>query len=73
MATGLSPAQTPLTLRGVKGSGLTNAEGDANFSNLNSHKLDIANDLGDVVSVPNAQANLGVPDVAITYAIALGG
>lgn len=68
----LDPAQAPLTLRSVKGSGLTNAEGDANFTSLNSHKLDVANDLGDVVHVETAQQNLGVPDVAIMYALALG-
>lgn len=68
----LDPAQTPLTLRQTKGSGLSNAEGDGNFSNLNKHKLDVVNNLGDVVDVPAAQTNLGVPEVAITYAIALG-
>ncbi len=68
----LDPAQAPLTLRLVKGSGLTNAEGDANWNSLNAHKLDIANNLGDVVNVPTAQNNLKVPDVAIMYALALG-
>jgi hypothetical protein len=72
LATALNPAQTTLVLRLVKGTGLTNAEGDSNFSNLNAGKYDVQNNLGDVTNVPLAQTNLGVPDVAITYAIALG-
>lgn len=67
-----SAAQTTLVTRSGKGSPLTNAEGDANWNNLNAGKLDVKNDLSDVVNVTNAQVNLGVPDVAITYAIALG-
>lgn len=72
MAAPLDPAQTVLVLRNVKGTPLTNTEGDTNWSNLNSGKLDVKNNLGDVPNVPLAQNNLGVPDVAITYAIALG-
>jgi len=68
----LNPAQTQLTLRLVKGTPLTNQEGDNNWTNLNAGKLDVANNLGDVTNVPQAQINLGVPDVAIVYAIALG-
>lgn len=72
MAAPLDPAQSVIITRAGKGSPLTNDEGDANFNNLNKGKLDVKNNLGDVVNVPQAQINLGVPDVAITYAIALG-
>ncbi len=68
----LDPAQTVLVLRLVKGSGLTNAEGDGNWNALNAGKLDVKNNLGDVVNVPAAQANLKIADLAIMYALAVG-
>lgn len=70
--TATSPATSTLVLRLVKNAPLTNAEGDANWNALNNDKLAAVNNLSDVPNVPAAQINLGVPDVAITYAIALG-
>jgi hypothetical protein len=44
----------------VKGTPLSNAELDVNFINLNTDKLDIANNLSDVVNKSTARTNLGV-------------
>lgn len=66
-----SPAQTTLVTRAGKGSPLTNNEGDTNLTNLNAGKLDVQNNLTDVVDTVAATNYLGVPDIAITYAIAL--
>lgn len=68
----VSPATSTLVLRLVKNAPLTNQEGDNNWTALNNDKLAAVNNLADVPNVPAAQINLGVPDVAITYAIALG-
>jgi hypothetical protein len=67
-----------VTLRNVKGSPLTNAEVDANFSNLNSDKSEKAANLSDLTSASTARSNLGVyssaevDNQAIAMAIALG-
>lgn len=67
-----------LTLRNVKGSPLTNAEVDANFSNLNTDKMEKSNNLSDVSNTATARSNLSVPsvqeaqDYAVAMAIALG-
>ena len=44
----------------VKGTPLSNAEIDVNFINLNTDKLDIANNLSDVVNKATARTNLGL-------------
>lgn len=67
-----------ITSRATKGSPLTNDEVDANFSNLNTDKLDKANNLSDLSNPVDARANLGAvsvqqaQDYAIAMAIALG-
>ncbi len=67
-----------LTLRNVKGSPLTNTEVDANFSNLNTDKMEKTNNLSDLSSTSTARTNLGVysttevQEQAIAFAIALG-
>lgn len=49
-----------ITLRSVKGTPLTNNEVDANFSALNSDKMEKSSNLSDVASVSTARTNLGV-------------
>jgi uncharacterized GH25 family protein len=67
-----------VTLRNVKGSPLTNAEVDANFSNLNTDKVEKSSNLSDLTSASTARSNLGVYSAAevdsqaIAMAIALG-
>jgi hypothetical protein len=67
-----------LTLRNVKGTPLTNSEVDANFSNLNTDKMEKTNNLSDLSSTSTARTNLGVysttevQEQAIAFAIALG-
>jgi hypothetical protein len=69
---------TTITLRSVKGSPLTNNEVDDNFSNLNTAKMETANNLSDVASTTTARTNLNVlsveeaQDYAVAMAIALG-
>ena len=67
-----------IVLRNVKGTPLTNAEVDANFSNLNTDKVEKSNNLSDLQSTSAARSNLGVYSTseadsqAIAMAIALG-
>lgn len=67
-----------LTLRSVKGSPLTNAEVDGNFSNLDSSKTEKSSNLSDLTNVAVARTNLNVystteaDNQAIALAIALG-
>lgn len=67
-----------ITLRSVKGTPLTNNEVDANFSALNSDKMEKSSNLSDVASVSAARTNLDVynkaetDSMAIAMAIALG-
>jgi hypothetical protein len=64
-----------LTYRLVKGSPLTNAEIDQNFTNLNNDKLEgtvgIANGGTGATTLAGAQIALNIQDPVI-YAIALG-
>lgn len=63
-----------ITTRAGKGTPLTNNEVDANFNNLNSDKMEKANNLSDLTNVATAQANLQVDPAgtAVALAIALG-
>ena len=67
-----------ITLRSVKGSPLTNTEVDNNFSNLNTDKMEKANNLSDLSNAATARTNLSVYSTtevdsqAIAMAIALG-
>ena len=49
-----------ITTRQGKGSPLTNAEVDANFTNLNDEKSEKANNLSDLANVATARNNLSV-------------
>lgn len=49
-----------LTLRLVKGSALTHAELDNNFSALNTDKMEKSNNLSDLTNAATARTNLGV-------------
>jgi hypothetical protein len=67
-----------LTLRGTKGSPLTNTEVDTNFSNLNSDKAEKSSNLSDLTSPATARSNIDVKSTAeseayaVAMAIALG-
>lgn len=69
---------TTIVTRAGKGTPLTNAEVDANFTNLNDDKLEATANLSDVTSVVTARTNLNVYSVqeaqeyATAMAIALG-
>lgn len=69
---------TTIVTRAGKGTPLTNAEVDANFTNLNDDKLEATANLSDVTSVATARTNLSVYSVqeaqeyATAMAIALG-
>lgn len=56
-----------IVLRNTKGTPLTIAELDANFSNLNTDKMEKSNNLSDLTSASTARTNLNV-DVAGTAA-----
>jgi len=51
---------TTIVTRAGKGSPLTNAEVDANFTNLNTAKLEASNNLSDLANAATARTNLGV-------------
>ena len=56
--------------RSGKGSPLTHNEVDANFNNLNSDKLEKANNLSDLTSASTARTNLGLGTAATTASTA---
>ena len=53
-----------IILRGTKGSPLTNSEVDANFTNINTDKLETSNNLSDLASASTALTNLGITATA---------
>lgn len=67
-----------ITIRSTKGSPLTNAEVDSNFSNLNNDKAEKSNNLSDLTNTATARTNIDVyskeeaTNEAIAMAIALG-
>lgn len=52
-----------ITTRAGKGAPLTWAEADANFTNLNTGKLEVSNNLSDVSNPTAARSNLGLGNV----------
>lgn len=54
---------TTITTRAAKGSPLSWSEADANFTNLNTDKLDSANNLSEISNQAIARANLGLGNV----------
>lgn len=63
-----------IVTRAGKGTPLTNTEVDSNFTNLNTDKMEKANNLSDLTNVTTAQTNLQVDPAgtAVALAIALG-
>lgn len=63
-----------VTLRLVKGSPLTNQELDDNFANLNSDKMEAANNLSEITDPSAARTNIGAAatEDILALAIALG-
>jgi|TARA_B110000977_G_C11079986_1_gene492612 hypothetical protein len=63
-----------IVTRSGKGSPLTNTEVDANFSNLNTDKVEASNNLSDLANAATARTNLDVDQAgtSLAMAIALG-
>jgi len=55
---------TTIVTRAGKGSPLTNTEVDTNFTNLNSAKAEVSNNLSDLTSYSTARTNLGLGSAA---------
>ena len=56
---------TTIVTRSGKAAPLTNTELDANFTNLNTDKLEKGSNLSDLQSISQARTNLGLGDLAI--------
>lgn len=52
-----------ITTRAGKGAALTNDEMDANFTNLNTAKMEKSSNLGDLTDAAQARSNLGLGNV----------
>ena len=65
---------TTIVTRSGKGSPLKNNEVDANFTNINSGKLEASSNLSDVASAATARTNLDVDQagLSLAFSIALG-
>lgn len=64
---------TTIVTRSGKAAPLTNAELDANFTNLNTDKLEKGSNLSDLQSVSQARTNLGLGDLATQNKASLAG